>query len=96
MAASEIAGLLFAGTALAGVIGGAINRCFFGYGIGAQFIRYISVVVALPAGISLAIFGMLTEAAVSIITGVLAYAFAGVENDERYGGKETQKKKSLG
>lgn len=40
-----------------------------------QFIRYIVAVVALPIAATLAFQGMLTEAAVSLVLGVLGFLF---------------------
>jgi len=70
--------VLFAFVAVAGVVGGIVNRSHLRKGIGTQFIRYIAVTVSLPIAAALALQGMLTEAAVSVIVGVLGYVFAGV------------------
>lgn len=83
MATPDILAVLFGLVALAGVVGGGINRFQLRKGIGTQFIRYIAVVVALPIAAALAFQGMLTEAAVSVLTGALAYAFAGASKDEK-------------
>ena len=83
MDAPEILAILFGSTALVGVVSGAVNRFQLKRGIGAQFIRYITIVVALPAAVSLAFLGMLTEAAVTVLTGGLGYAFAGAAKDEK-------------
>lgn len=82
MGASDIIAILFGLTALISVIGGAVNRFQLKKGIGAQFIRYNTIVVVLPAAVSLALLGMLTEAAVTVLTGGLGYAFAGAAKDE--------------
>lgn len=82
LGASDILAILFGLTALFGVIGGAVNRLQLKRGIGAQYIRFIAIVVALPAAVSLAFLGMLTEAAVTVLTGGLSYAFAGAAKDE--------------
>lgn len=73
----------FAVVALAGVLVGGINRIQLRKGIGTQFIRYIAMVLALPIAACLALQDLLTEAAVSVISGALAYAFAGAVRDER-------------
>ncbi len=83
LGAPDILAISFGLTALFGVIGGAVNRFQLKRGIGAQFIRYIAIVVALPAAVSLALLGMLTEAAVTVLIGGLGYAFAGIANDEK-------------
>ncbi len=83
MGAPDILAIVFGLTALSGVIAGGVNRFQLKKGIGAQFIRYIAIVVALPAAVSLALLGMLTEAAAALLTGGLGYAFAGVANDEK-------------
>lgn len=83
MGAPDIIAILFGLTALIGVTGGAVNRFQMKKAIGAQFIRYNAIVVALPAAVSLALLGMLTEAAVAVLTGGLGYAFAGAAKDER-------------
>ena len=83
MGAPDIIAILFGSTALIGVIGGAVNRFQLKKSIGTQFIRYNAIVVALPAAVSLALLGMLTEAAVTVLTGGLGYAFAGVVKDKR-------------
>lgn len=82
MAAPDILAVLFGLVALVGVVSGGINRFQLKRGMGAQFIRYIAIVVALPIAASLAFQGMLTEAAVSVLTGALGYAFAGAAKDE--------------
>ena len=82
LAIHDVLSIIFGLVALAGVIGGAINRYQLKKGIGAQFIRFIAVSVALPMSASLAFQGMLTEAVVTIITGALSYAFAGARKDE--------------
>jgi hypothetical protein len=79
---NDILAIVFGLVALAWVAGGAVNRFQLRKGIGAQFIRYIAIVVALPMSAALAFQGMLTEAVVTIITGALGYAFAGVANSE--------------
>ena len=79
----DILAIIFGFVALVGVISGGVNRFQLRKGIGAQFIRYIAIVVALPAAASLAFQGMLTEAAVSVLTGALGYAFAGAAKDEK-------------
>lgn len=83
MGAPDIIAILFGLTALFGVIGGSVNRFQLKKAIGAQFIRYNAIVVALPAAVSLALLGMLTEAAVTILAGGLGYAFAGAAKDDR-------------
>ena len=83
MGAPDILAIVFGLIALFGVIAGGVNRFQLKKGIGAQFIRYIAIVVALPAAVSLALLGMLTEAAAALLTGGLGYAFAGVANDEK-------------
>ncbi len=83
MGAPDIVAILFGLTALFGVIGGAVNRFQLKNSIGTQFIRYNTLVVALPAAVSLALLGMLTEAAVTVLIGGLGYAFAGAAKDKR-------------
>jgi hypothetical protein len=83
LAVQDILAVIFGLVALAGIIGGAVNRFQLRKGIGAQFIRYIAMVIALPAGAALAFQGMLNEAAVSVLLGALGYAFPGPEKDER-------------
>ncbi len=78
----DILAIIFGFVALVGVISGGVNRFQLRKGIGAQFIRYTTIVVALPAATSLAFQGMLTEAAVSVLAGALGYAFAGFAKDE--------------
>lgn len=82
METNDILAVLFGLTALAGVIGGAVNRFQLQKGIGTQFIRYVAIVVALPMSAALAFQGMLTEAVVTIVTGALGYAFAGVDTNK--------------
>lgn len=77
----DIISIMFAFVSLAGVIGGAVNRYQLRKGIGAQFIRYIVAVLALPIAAALAFQGMLTEAAVTLILGVLGYLFPGAGKD---------------
>jgi hypothetical protein len=67
---------------LVGVLNGAVNRYQLKRSIGAQHIRYTAIIVSLPMAGALALQGMLTEAAVSVIMGALAYAFAGVAKGE--------------
>ena len=83
MDAPDILAILFGLVSLVGVTSGAVNRFQLKKGIGAQFIRYIAIVVALPAAVSLALLGMLTEAAVTVLVGGLGYAFAGAAKDEK-------------
>jgi hypothetical protein len=83
MEARDILAIIFGVVALVGVLGGAVNRFQLKKGIGAQFIRYIAIVVALPVAASLAFQGLLTEAAVSVLTGALGYAFAQAAKDEK-------------
>ena len=83
MGAPDILAIIFGFVALVGVSSGAVNRYQLRKAIGAQFIRYNAIVVALPAAVSLAFLGMLTEAAVSVLTGALGYAFAGTVKDEK-------------
>jgi len=78
----DLVSILFGLTALIAVSGGILNRFQLQKGIGAQFIRFNTVVIALPVSAVLALNGMLTEAAVSIISGALGYAFAGIAKDE--------------
>ncbi|MGE0056006.1 MAG: hypothetical protein AB7S74_17555 [Hyphomicrobium sp.] len=81
MTTHELLAVISALVALAGVIGGAVNRFQLKKGIGSQFIRYNALVLGLPIAAALAFLGMLTEAAVSVILGVLAYVFPGSSND---------------
>ena len=83
MGAIDLLSIIFGSIAFVGVAGGVLNRFHLRKGIGAQFIRYNTLVIALPAAIALALQGMLTEAAASVITGALAYAFAGFGEDEK-------------
>ena len=78
----DILAIIFGAVALVGVFSGGVNRFQLRKGMGAQFIRYNTIVIALPAGTALAFQGMLTEAAVSVLTGALGYAFAGTVKDE--------------
>ncbi|MFQ5562315.1 MAG: hypothetical protein ACE5FO_01980 [Parvularculaceae bacterium] len=82
MDAKEILAVLFGVVAVLGVFGGIVNRIQLRKGIGAQFIRYNAITVALPAAVSLAFLGMLTEAAVTVLTGALGYVFAGVAGSD--------------
>ena len=61
--------------ALAGIWGGVKNRITTGKGIGWQFIRYCTMITALPLAGILALNGVLTDGAVAIISGALGYAF---------------------
>ena len=83
MTAPDILAVTFGLVALAGVVGGAVNRFQLRKGIGTQFIRYIAIVVALPIAAALALQGMLSEAAVTVLMGALGYAFAGAKKDEK-------------
>lgn len=78
----DILAILFGLVALAGVIAGGVNRFHLKKAIGAQFIRYTVVVIALPAAAALAFQGLLVEAAVTVFTGALGYAFAGFARGE--------------
>ena len=82
MDAPDILAILFGLVSLVGVTSGGVNRFQLKKGIGAQFIRYTAIVVAIPAAVSLAFQGMLTESAVTVLMGALGYAFAGVAKDE--------------
>ena len=79
----DILAILFGMIAPIGVIGGVVNRVQLKKGIGVQFIRYNTVIVALPIAASLALLGMLTEAVVSLLAGALGYAFAGFAGGEK-------------
>ena len=46
-----------------------------GKGIGWQFIRFNTIIVALPVTGILSLYGLLTEGAVAILAGALGYAF---------------------
>lgn len=76
MSVSEILAIIFGATALVGVIGGAVNRFQGRKAIGPWFIQYNAIVLALPAAASLVFLDLQVPAAVSIITGCLAYGFA--------------------
>jgi hypothetical protein len=81
MEGQSIVAVIFAFVAAFGVVGGTANRLQLRKGIGTQFIRYTAVVVSLPVAASLAVLGLLTEAAVTVMMGALGYAFAGVAAD---------------
>lgn len=83
MDSKDVLSLMFGAIGVLGVVGGVGNRLQTRKGIGTQFIRYIAIVVSLPIAAALAVQGMLTEAAVSVILGALGYAFAGAAKDER-------------
>ena len=78
----SIVAMILASVSVFGVIGGAANRFQLRKGIGTQFIRYTAMVVSLPIAASLAVLGMLSEAAVAVLMGGLVYAFAGAAPDK--------------
>jgi hypothetical protein len=75
----DILSVSFVLISLVGLIGGFANRIALKKGIGTQFVRFIAIVVALPIAAALALQGMLTEAAVSVVLGILGYIFAGTQ-----------------
>jgi hypothetical protein len=77
MEAKDVLSIMFAAVAPIGVLGGMWNRTQTKKGIGAAFIRYTAIVVALPIAATFVLQGMLTEAVVSLILGILGYVFAG-------------------
>jgi hypothetical protein len=81
--ANEILAIGCALVALAGVVGGAVNRYQQKLGIGSQFIRYNALVIGLPIAASLAFLDMLTEAASAALLGVLAYVFPNAGRGEK-------------
>jgi len=77
MDVKDILSIAFVAMSMVGLIGGFANRLMLKKGLGTQFIRYVALVVALPIAAALALQGMLTEAAVSVVLGALGYVFAG-------------------
>ena len=76
MEIKDIISLSLLAIAFLGLRGGIINRMVLRKGIGNQFVRYAAIVVALPIAGALAAQGLLTEAAVTAILGILGYVFA--------------------
>jgi len=70
---------------LIGVLGGLWHRIAMKSGIGRQFIRFIALVVALPFAAVFVLQGMGTEAAVSLILGILSYVFPGTDPAVHHG-----------
>jgi hypothetical protein len=62
---------------------GGINRIVLRRGIGAQFIRYNTVVVGLPIVGALAFQQLATAAVVGLVADALAFAFAATVRDEK-------------
>jgi hypothetical protein len=77
MESKDILAIMFAAVAIIGVLGGIWNRIATKKGIGAQFIRFIALVVALPLAGTFVLQGMLTPAITSLILGILGYVFPG-------------------
>lgn len=77
MQTSDILSIMFAAVSLIGIIGGIANRLVTKKGIGSQFIRLMALVLALPLAAALVFQGMLTEAAISLLLGILGYVFPG-------------------
>lgn len=71
----DLLSLIFALVAVVGVGGGMVNRIVLKKGIGAQFIRYTALVVALPLAGTFVFQGMVTEAIASLVLGILGYVF---------------------
>lgn len=80
----DILSIMFASVAVIGVAGGLWNRNKVGKGIGAHFIRYVALVVALPLAGTFVFQGMLTEAVTSLVLGVLAYIFPEGRNPDAH------------
>lgn len=77
METKDLLAIIFGLVAVMGVGGGIANRLQLKKGIGAQFIRYIALVVALPLAGAFVFQGLLTEAVVTLILGILGYLFPG-------------------
>jgi hypothetical protein len=77
METKDIPAVMFAAVAIIGVLGGIGNRIATKRGIGAQFIKFIAPVVALPLAGAFVFQGMLTPAVVSLLLGILGYVFPG-------------------
>ncbi|MFP4004235.1 MAG: hypothetical protein ACLFV8_10700 [Alphaproteobacteria bacterium] len=77
----DLLSILFVVIAIVGLIGGFANRIALKKGIGTQFVRFMTIVVALPIAAALALQNMLTEAAVTLVLGILGYVFAGAKKD---------------
>lgn len=77
MEVKDILSVLFGLVAVIGVVGAFTNRWTTKKGIGAQFIRLIALVVSLPLAGALAFQGLVTEAVVSLLLGILGYIFSG-------------------
>lgn len=75
----DLISIIFALTAVVGLLGGLLNRSQGSKpkGIGTQFIRYTTIVVALPIAATLVLQDMPTEAIVTIVLGALGYTFTG-------------------
>lgn len=82
MATNDILAIMFATVTLIGVLGGVCNRIVTKKGIGAQFIRFIALVVALPLAGTFVFEGMLTQAVISLLLGILGYVFPGSAKDD--------------
>jgi hypothetical protein len=79
LAVKDLLAIVFGLIALIGVGGGIANRIQLKKGMGTQFIRYIALVVALPLAGALVFQGMMTEAVVTLIIGILGYLFPGTD-----------------
>lgn len=83
VAANDILAFAAMGLAIIGVIFGGINRLVLRRGIGAQFIRYNTIIVGFPIVAALAFQGLATEAFIALVADALAYAFAPTIRDEK-------------
>ena len=81
MAANDILAILFGSVAVVGITGGIANRLIMKKGIGAQFIRFIALVVAMPLAGALVFQHMATQAVISLILGILGYIFPGPKKE---------------
>lgn len=76
MVIKSLSSALLALVILIGVGGGICNRIRLNKGIGWQFIRFSTIISAVPLAGILALNGVLNEAAAAILAGALGYAFA--------------------
>ncbi|WP_336081707.1 hypothetical protein [Thalassospira sp. CH_XMU1448-2] len=82
MTAIEVVSYLLAASILAVVVGGIWQRISSGKGIGWQFIRYTVIATSIPLVGLLALNGLLTGEAATIITAAMAYAFGKTSDKE--------------
>lgn len=82
METRDILAIMCGAIAIIGVLGGIWSWVAIKKGIGAQFIRFIALVVALPLAAAFVFLGMLTPAVISLILGILGYVFPGSTKEE--------------